>query len=453
MQNNKTISRIKIVWVFSFVICFVYCKNNESNYLDSDEVISQVFENYHHDYLKLFPRRATEFGNHDYDTIFENDISNTHRKSAQEFYIKYQQKLATIDTSNLNEENKFSFDILEYMIESGLEELNFPNHLLPVQHTVNCVPADFAEWGSGEAEHPFNTVEDYDNFLKRMDGFVTWVDTAIANMRSGIEQKIVLPKLVTRKTIDRINPYLSNNIDSSIFYKPIKTLPNRCSKKDFIRLDKAYRKAILEKINPCYKKFLTFLEKEYLPNCRETIAWMDLPDGENWYNQKVKSSITTQLTPEEIHKIGLAEVERVSRLYQERIDDKTKEWPLKLYSNSDSLVEAYQSILDKCKPLLDTLFGFSPKTKLIIKPSILGSYYEPGSEDATRPGVFNFYVSDLKNNPDVVSIRLFLHEAIPGHHYQISIQRESSIPNFRKHAFYLAYMEGWACILKTSGMN
>ncbi|MEP1035532.1 DUF885 domain-containing protein [Ekhidna sp.] len=434
---------------FRWVIFFIICGCNNLN--NSNIQIESLFNEYHKEYLALYPSQATEIGVHDFDSLYEVDISEDHRTKAREFYRGYQTKLNSFHYDELTIENKFSYDILSYNIETGLDELNFPDHLIPFNHTVNCVPAEFANWGSGESAHPFNSVQDYDNFLSRMEDFTVWIDTSISNMKTGIDQEVVLPKIVCELTIERIRPLAVEKFEESEFYHPIQALPVHFTEFDKKRLRDNYKNVAETTLLPAYQRLLDFLQREYLPNTRETLAWSDLPSGEEWYAFKLKKFTTANLTANEIHQLGIEEVSRISKLYEERLSNRSEEWPLHFFYNEDSLAKAYQNIYDGSQAKLDSLFGITPKTDLEIRPSTLGSYYEPGSLDGSRSGIFYFYAYNLSENPDVVSEALFLHEAVPGHHYQIAIQRESNLPDFRKSSFYSAFMEGWGLYAESLG--
>jgi uncharacterized protein (DUF885 family) len=419
----------------------------------SSEQAAELFESYYEEYLALFPRAATEVGDHRYDHLFENDISEENREAERDLYAAYLKRSELLDRDALAPDERMSLDVLRFVLTGYLEGLAYPDHLMPITQMV-CTPADFADMGAGETLHPFETVQDYDNFLGRMDGFVVWVETAIPNMSEGMERGITLPELIARKTIDRIRGFELDTAETSVFWKPIENLPQGFSDEDRARLEAAYRTKLDDEVLPAYAGLLLFMEEVYLPACRDTLAWTALPDGRAWYEFHLRNFTTTDLTPDEVHELGLQECERIWKELAAARKRQAAAGPRSKYSSAEELSAAYFAIYERVEPHVETLFTRFPKTRLEIKQSDWGSYYEPGSDDATRAGVFRFEAppdNGLAANPQGTSEALFAHEAIPGHHYQISLQRESSLPRFRKGGFFSAYMEGWGLYAESLG--
>jgi uncharacterized protein (DUF885 family) len=278
--------------------------------LTASEQATELFESYYEEFLELFPRAATEVGDHRYDDRFENDISQEHRERERELYGVYLERSESLDRDALGPDERMSLDVLQHVLRGYLQSLDFAGHLMPLTQMI-CTPADFADMGSGDTLHPFETVQDYENFLGRMDGFVVWVETAIPNMQEGLEEGITVPRLVARSTIERIRGFELDTAETSVFWKPIENMPAGFSAEDRARLTEEYRTKLDDEVLPAYAGLLFFMEEEYLPACRETLSWTALPDGRAWYEFHLRNFTTTDLTPEEIHELGLEEVERI----------------------------------------------------------------------------------------------------------------------------------------------
>ncbi|PJB76930.1 MAG: DUF885 domain-containing protein, partial [Acidobacteria bacterium CG_4_9_14_3_um_filter_49_7] len=249
-----------ILLLITAILCQTRSANPESRKL------AGIFEAYYREHLRLYPRQATGFGDHRYDDQFENDISEAHREKVRAFYTKYRERIRGIQRDQLTREDRFSLDVFQDVLKTGIEELGFRNYLMPINQII-CVPMDFAEWGSGRSAQPFNTIKDYENFLKRVDGYVTWVDTAIANMREGVKEGIVLPKLIAFRTVQRMAPMVVTSAEESVFFEPVRTMPASFSTNDKKRLKDAYKDAILNRIIPSYRRLVDFMGKKYLPRC------------------------------------------------------------------------------------------------------------------------------------------------------------------------------------------
>jgi uncharacterized protein (DUF885 family) len=430
----------------SLIFCQIQSANPESRKL------AGIFESYYQEYLLLYPRQATEFGDHRYDDQFENDISEAHREKVRAFYTKYREQIKGIQRDQLTREDRFSLDVFQDVLRTGIEELGFRNYLMPINQMI-CVPMDFAEWGSGRSAQPFNTVKDYESFLKRIDGYLTWVDTAIANMREGVKEGIVLPKLIAFRTVQRMAPMVVTSAEESIFFEPIRTMPASFSTDDRKRLKDAYKDAILNRIIPSYRKLVDFMGKEYLPRCRDSVGWSGLPGGKAWYEHLVRFYTTTDMTPDKIFELGEREVNRIFKEYQRALKNRPHERPLAVYRSKKKLIKRYTQLTRKILPQLKSHFGIVPKTPLDIRTTLIVTHYEPGSADGSRPGTLYIQANNIEKYPAVVSESLFLHEAYPGHHFQMSIQRESTLPQFRRMAFYTAYIEGWGLYSESLGRD
>ena len=428
-----------------------------------------MLNGYYEDYLKLNPTTASSRGDYRYNDQLENSLSQPYREQMKNLFNRYLDRLKTYDQKQLGERDKLSYQILRYDLERNLEGMQFPTYLTPMNQ-MGDFRLQFSQMGSGSSIHPFKSVKDYDDFLKRAGGFVAQADTAIANMRKGLAQHYVQPRVVIGKVLPQIKAMLVDDVTKSLFYIPVKNMPASFSADEKQRLTAAYTTAITRQIIPAYNRLYTFLQTDYLPHCRETVAVEALPNGKVQYAYLVKSWTTTDMTPDEVHMLGLGEVKRIRQEMENIRQQVGFKGDLKAFFEyvftdpkffpyqTDDVVNAFQQIYETIKPHLPTQFNMIPKTAFEIRPiekyraATSAAHYMGGTPDGSRPGVFYFPVLDAKKYSYWRMEDLFLHEAIPGHHYQISLQTENeAIPNFQKVGRYGAYVEGWGLYAESLG--
>ncbi len=265
---------------------------------------------YYEDYLKLNPTTASSRGDYRYNDQLENSLSQPYREQMRGLFTQYLVKLKTVNENQLGERDKLSYQIFRYDLERGLKGMQFPSYLTPMNQ-MGDFRLQFSQMGAGSSVHPFKSVKDYDDFLKRVDGFVAQSDTAIANMRKGLAQNQVHPRVVIEKVLPQIKAMLVEDATTSLFYNPIKNMPASFSAEEKQRLATAYTTAITGQIIPAYNRLFTFIQQEYLPRCRQTVALEAVPNGKAQYAYLVKSWTTTNMTPDEVHTLGLSEVKRI----------------------------------------------------------------------------------------------------------------------------------------------
>ncbi|HEX2929071.1 MAG TPA: DUF885 domain-containing protein [Candidatus Binatia bacterium] len=433
--------------------------------------LADIFERYFEEYLELFPLFATQIGDHRYDDQLRINIGAEHRARQQKLYRETLEQLSAVNIKELTAKERLYHETLMRALRRREEATKFPGYLLPVRQ-LGSLPIEFPLLGSGSGSHPFRTVEDYDNFLKRIDGFELWVETAIANMREGIQRGIVQPKVVVERTLPQLEAMVVKDVKDSLFYQPIKRLPAQFSSTERDRLTAVYAEAIETKIIPTYRRLATFMREEYLSQSRDTIAWSDLPGGHDWYDYLVRSQTTTELTPDEIFQLGMDEVGRIKQ-EMERLRERSgfsgtlEEFSRQLsktaprpFSSRDSLIKGYVAIWQTVDPHLAQLFGrvptapFEVRTIEEFRERSAPSQYWSASPDGSRPGIFYVNASGIEGNPRRASESLFLHEAIPGHHFQISLQQEQKdLPRFQRFGGYTAFIEGWALYAESLGQQ
>jgi uncharacterized protein (DUF885 family) len=444
-------------------------RQSRSQSAHESQQVREILEDYFEEFLKLAPLFATSIGDHRYDDQLAIVISGEQRERRRALYQRYQGKIAAIPTERLEADDRLMLAVFERTLTRNLDALRFNQHLQPVRQ-LNSMPVDFPVIGSGTGLHPFKTVADYDNFLKRIDRFSIWVDTAIENMRQGAEAGIVQPKVVIERTLPQLDAMIVADPKQSLFFQPILQLPQNFSEADKTRLTVAYSQAIEQRIVPAYRKLRSFVQEEYLPKTRTTYGISNLPDGIAWYEQAVRTQTTTSLTPEEIYQLGTQEIHRIKK-EMERLRSEggfqgnLQEFSRYLaknappgFSSRDELIKGYEAIRQKVTPRLTKLFGRLPKAWFEIRTveefreNSSPSQYQAATPDGSRPGIFYVNASSIEMNPRRASESLFLHEALPGHHFQISIQREQErLPRFRRFGNYNAFVEGWALYAESLG--
>ena len=407
------------------------------------------------------PFTASEAGVRQYDRVLANNIGEEYRTGLTALCSRYRTELRRIDAATLDERERVTRDIFEFNLDACLERLRLPWHLLPIDQVGRSLPSEFAVIGAGRGVHPFKTPRNYEDFLGRIDGFVTWTDTAIANMRTGMEQGITQPRDIMLKVLPQLDTQIVPDPRASVFYEPIKNLPKDFDDTTRGVLTEKYVRAIEGQIVPAYRRLRAFVQDEYLPRCRSTFGVADLPGGHAMYAFAVRVGTTTSLAPEQISALGEQEVVRISgeidRLRAEIAA--AGEAPPARYASVEDLLRAYADFRASVEATLPTLFRRFPKAGFEIRPieafreRSMPSSYVPASPDGARAGVFYLNAAALREGRGVaISRNLFLHEAVPGHHLQMTLQRENrGLPGFRRFGWYNAFGEGWALYAESLG--
>jgi uncharacterized protein (DUF885 family) len=456
----------------SFLILINSCSspNDHAIITQKEENLDSLVEDYHQKRLKLFPLEATSAGDNRYNDLFPNSISQSYRNELKAFYNKTLEDLKKYNRSSLSANDQMNYDVLLWECNMAIEADQFKSYLMPLNQ-FSSLPLYVGQLASGSSSQPFKTVKDYQDWLSRLNAYVDWCDTAIANMRVGMELGYTIPKSLALKTIPQFTDLAKGPVENHLFYTPIKNLPATINEEDKKTLTAAYKEIISNKIIPIHKKIAAFLEKEYLPICRNTSGISAVPDGKNYYNYLIKQYTTTNLTADEIFKIGQTEVERISAAMikiKEQVGFKgdlmaffeelrTKK-ELTPFTKPEQVIENFEAIHQKMKPNLEKLFNQKPKTPFEIRrteafrEASASAEYNAGSIDGTRPGIFYVPIPNVRQYNVLSDEDLFLHEAIPGHHYQISLQQENTnLAEFRKLIGYSAYAEGWALYTESLG--
>ncbi|MCY2685751.1 DUF885 domain-containing protein [Salinimicrobium sp. TH3] len=452
------------------------CQDKETNQqedlaLVASAKLDSVLHNYYEDGLRLNPISATTSGDMRYNDRFPNFLSDEYEDSLRNYYSTYRDQVQAIDDANLSETERLSKEILLWETEINLEGLEFEkNKYMPIDQmwSVNLFMGQLA---SGMGAQPFQTVEDYRNWLERVEGYLTWMTSAEDRMREGMGQGYVLPASLITKVIPQFASMAEGDAEDHLFYGPVDNFPESFSEEEKQQLTQEYKQMIGEKVIPAYKKMHDFMVEDYLPQGRESSGITDIPGGEDFYKHQIKLYTTTDMTAEEIHELGLKEVERISQEMmkvkeQVGFEGSLKEFfnyvreskDLMPYESAEEVIQGFEDIHQRMKPNIDKLFNVTPKTAFEVRRTeefrekSASAEYNPGSLDGTRPGIFYVPVPDASAYNVYSDESLFLHEAILGHHYQISLTQENEeLPDFRKTLWYSGYGEGWALYSESLG--
>ncbi len=454
----------KIFLLFILTLLLVSCRKQAKYNIDV------IAKDYFYDKNALSPLDATQNGQSEFDDKLVFEMTDSYRKLQSEFFKKYDDKLKFIEVEDLNEEEKNSFEIMKWEIEVGQQLLNHPSNLMPI-HQFWGTHLTMAQYAGGTSAQPFKTEKDYNNFLKRIEIYSVWIDSAMVYMKKGIVQKAVLPKSLTQKIIPQFDVFETPNIEDNQFYSAIKLMPKTFSESSKKDIATKYAFVINQKLIPQYKKMASFLKNEYLPATRITSGIGNLYFGKNYYQTLVRQWTTTEMQPEEIHNLGLKEVARLNSemekvknqvgfkgTIKEFFEEVRNKKELKPFKKPEEVIANFNKIYTIVKPNVNKLFALQPKTKFEIRRTesfrekTASAEYSQGAADGSRSGIFYVPIPDVANYNFYGDEDLFLHEAIPGHHFQISLQQESeTLPDFRKFNWFGAYGEGWALYTESLG--
>lgn len=453
----------------AFVLLTASCTQTAKQTGNSTDSLHHLVQHYYDEKMVLFPLEATMNGEHQYDGLLQIDISEHFRSRMDSFYTRYQQSLKGIDTASLAPNDFISYAMLLREVTEGKEGLQFPDNLMPIQQFWGLT-LTLPQLGSGTSGQPFKNKEDYEKFISRMKTFAEWTDTAIVNMRKGITTGYVLPRALVVKVIPQLAD-LAKKDTGNIFYAPLKTLPATLDSSARQQLKDEYTATIEQYVLPSYSKLHNFFQAEYLPKARSTSGIGSLPNGKAWYAQMIKYWTTTSLTPDEIFTIGEQEVARI-KSEMETVKASTgfkgdlpaffqflrTDKQFKIFTTPGQVLDSFRAIEKKIMPAVKQMYGHLPKTGFEVRQTeafraaSASAEYMQGSADGTRPGVFYVPILDPKEFGYTGMECLFLHEAIPGHHFQTSIQQENdSLPKFRRFCWIGSYGEGYALYCESLG--
>jgi uncharacterized protein (DUF885 family) len=439
---------------------------------EADTRLLKLFHDSDEAYLQRNPVYALFRGDLRYADRLGDYVSDAYfagERAAGESDLK---ALATINRAQLNPTNEIAYDVFKWQTELTLKGLQ-PDLLAltavrPIDH-FSGFHVFYPDLASGEGAAPFKTLADYENNLKRHDDYVKVLDMSIARFREGMKSGVVQPKLTVRNMIEQLDIQIAQGVEGSTFYGPVKKFPEGISPADQARLKTAYAAAIRDKIQPANNRLRDFLANEYLPAARDGVGLSHMKGGDKVYSYLIESNTTLPLSAEEVHKLGLSEVARIKGEMEKiktqvgfkgtlrEFFDYVRSAPQFKYASKEEMRQDFLSIGKRVNARVREQFSLIPKAPLEIRPvpeyrekTDAGGSYQQGTPDGSRPGIFYYNSYNLPSRSKVGSETLYLHEAVPGHHFQISIAQENeALPSFMRFGGNTAFAEGWALYAET----
>jgi uncharacterized protein (DUF885 family) len=447
-----------------------YAWSTQSSASSYGQRLQELFDEYMERRFELDPYYATTKG----DLRFNRHFSNILSPDWIARYIALEQQYAgavgEIPEGELSRRDRIDRQVFLYTRRKYLEYYRYPVHLLPI-NPVNSRLNNFARMGSGSYYFPFETVADYDAWLSRVEAAGPWFEQHIENFRGGIQAGVIHPRVVAERLLPQVEAHIVGNPEESLYYQPIRNMPDAFSPAERQRLDAAYRRMIVEDLVPFYRRIAAFLRQEYLPAARASTAWRSQPGGETWYRQLIRYYTSTKLSGQEIHEIGLEQVSLIEQemeqlLGREGYEGSLHDWlgqfiegPAQVYGSEEEVLHRYRSLLDRANSAAGRVFDLVPKTGLMVKSvepfradSASAASYRRPPADLSGPGIFYINTSDLRSHPEFGVETLFMHEAIPGHHFQLALMLEmDNLPLVRRCETEIAFTEGWALYAQSLG--
>lgn len=471
------------------VILIITACTNSVNQTDtqnqSNASVDQLFAEFYEFNLRINPIESTKLGETKYNDFVANYISDDHQEDLKTNYAAFLVEIEKYNKTDMTSAQWLSLQVMKWDCSIKLEGLNnelvimtSPIYNLPSMELTPIIQIQslhlyFSQLAGGTSVQPFKTVEDYENWLSRMDDYLEFLDTAMANMREGMERNVVLPTSLIVKVLPQIASFITDNPEDHLFYQPIKLIPANINEESKRYLEQAYKTVISEKVIPKYRILYQFLEEEYLPLGRESSGIGALPAGEETYNYLIRLHTTTRMTADEIHQLGLSEVARI-RMEMENIKqevgfegdlnqffDHIRSSPEQLaFTDPQEVIDNFNAIKGRILANVEQVFELQPKADFEVRrteafrEASASAEYVPGSKDATRPGTFYVPIPDVEAYNKFADEALFLHEAIPGHHFQLSLQQENQdLPKFLHPESLGVFVEGWALYAESLGQE
>lgn len=451
--------------LLSVVVC-TGCVTTPSGKVARTDPLWTVVENYYDEHLKLNPLEATWNGDHRFDAELGNPASPEYDAATKALDERALKAAQAIDPATLDEADRLTREIFIRERQLALQGARFPTRLLALNQMDNMV-TKLARFGSGDGPQPFDTVDDHAIWLKRASQFPRWVDSAIAAMREGQQRGVTQPKVTMEKVLPQLDALAFPKVEGSLFAKPLEQLKGA----DKERLALQYREVFERQVLPAIARLRDFIKNEHLAQCRTTVGWAALPDGAAWYAWLVEVSTTTPMGVDDIHALGQTEVARIRNEMEEvkrevgfqgtlaQFFTHVREDKSFYFEKPEAVLEGYLALKKRIDGLLPKLFSDFPKADYEVRAieayraeSSAGAEYQQPSADGSRPGIFYVNTHNLKAQPRYGMETLSLHEAAPGHHFQVAIAQElEGLPRFRRFAGYVAYVEGWALYAESLG--
>jgi len=417
--------------------------------------------------LRADPLFATSTGDNRYNDRLP-DISEAYFQEYLQALRGFESRQAGIDLGSLSPAEKLDYEIYRRLLQNEMDMLVFKAYRMPISR-AGGFHIYFPEM---YRQMPMVTEKDIENYISRLSAFRQYVEGHIEIMRRGLQEGQIPPKVTMAGVLESIQPHLAGEPNESVFFQPMKELPPSLPKEKVEHLQKASREAILRSVVPGYRLLNDFLEKEYLPACRENIAASELPGGREYYRLCIRHFTSLELSPQEIHQVGLDQVAAIQAemlaVFQQlgyggdldglvqfmRTDGRF------YAATPGELLEKTSLVLKRMDGELPGLFKTLPRLPYGIReiplyaaPGNTTAYYQPGAGDGSRAGTYYVNTYDLKSRPFYEIEALSLHEAVPGHHLQLALQQELDLSPFRRFNGFTSFVEGWALYAERLGLE
>ena len=418
--------------------------------------------------LKEDPLFATAVGRHEYNALLPSLTLADLERRAQAAQATLAE-LETIDRAKLGAEDVVNYDMFQRQMENRIKDFELGGYQMP----FNADSGFHTGFAQLPRDVPLQTVKDYESYISRLKAWPRYVNEEIALMRKGIERGMTIPRAVLDGYDTTISAHVVDDPTKSVFWEPFAKFPSTVPAGEQERLRAAGREAVTNGAVAGYRAFLDFYRKEYLPNARKTIGASELPNGRAYYQQQIRQFTTLDLSPEEIHKIGLAEVERISAEMREVMKQVGFQGDFAAFLNHlrtdprfyaktpEELLARASWIAKRIDGKLPSLFKTLPRLPYTVEPvpSHIAPKYTSGRyveapEGSLQSGIYWVNTYKLDSRPFYNLEALTLHEAVPGHHLQIALSRElSALPNFRRYSYISAFGEGWGLYSEWLGLE
>ena len=415
--------------------------------------------------LEQYPTWASRLGDRRWNNRWE-DRSLAAIEKRYSHHIEVLTRLRSISREDLSSSDRMNYDLFQKDYENAVEEHRYRWHLIPLNQLGGVQTADELS----DALR-FETLKDYDDWLARLHALPVYIEQTTALMREGIKQQILLPKIVLERIPTQIDHQIVSDPKASPFYKPFNHFASSIAEMDRSRLASAAENVIKSDVVPSFGRFKEFFVNDYLPASPDQVGIWQLPHGEEMYRFAVRLHTTTNMTPEEIHEIGLREVARIRDEMQSIIDglgykgsmeefaEFLRSDPQFYYKTPEELLLAYRALTRRVDPLLVKIFHTLPRIPYGVEPipqniapDTTTAYYRSPAADGSRAGTYFVNLHKPETRPKYEMMVLSLHEAVPGHHLQIALAMEQEeLPNFRRHGGYTAFVEGWGLYAESLG--
>jgi uncharacterized protein (DUF885 family) len=415
--------------------------------------------------LREDPTFASSLGDRRYNTQWPDaSLAAIERSHADD--VALLKEIDTLDASALPPAERINYEIFKRQYAERVDGYRFRGFLMPIDQRGGIQTLDELT-----ESLRFATVQDYEDWIARLDSIGPFVDQTIQLMRTGMKEHRVQPHIVMERVPGQVAAQVVSSPADSPFYAPFRSFPDDIPAADRERLSQAAQTAISRSVIPAYKRFGDFFNREYLPACRESIGAWDMPDGDDWYRFLVRRYTTLDLTPDQVHEIGLKEVERIRGEMQKIIEQVgfqgsfqdflqfLRTDPQFYYTDPKALLEGYMATAKRIDPELVKLFGRLPRTPYGVRPipdkiapDTTTAYYSQPAADGSRAGHYYVNLYKPETRPKYEMEVLTVHESVPGHHLQIALAQElGELPEFRRYDGFTAFVEGWGLYSESLG--